>query len=87
MREDRFALCPHPRNVPDDVLLLVKKNNGVVMVNFYPEFISCGPGKVAANATLEMVVDHIEHIGKLIGWEHVGIGSDFDGRALVPCFL
>jgi membrane dipeptidase len=35
-----FALAEHPRNVPDDVLELVKKNNGVVMVNFYSGFIT-----------------------------------------------
>lgn len=33
-----FALTPHPRNVPDDVLQLVHQNGGVVMVNFYPAF-------------------------------------------------
>lgn len=33
-----FALTPHPRNVPDDVLQLVHANGGVVMVNFYPAF-------------------------------------------------
>lgn len=33
-----FALTPHPRNVPDDVLRLVHQNGGVVMVNFYPAF-------------------------------------------------
>ncbi|HEV3146909.1 MAG TPA: dipeptidase [Gemmataceae bacterium] len=35
-----FALAQHPRNVPDDVLKLVKANGGVVMVNFYPGFIT-----------------------------------------------
>lgn len=35
-----FALTPHPRNVPDDVLRLVRQNGGVVMVNFYPGFVS-----------------------------------------------
>lgn len=33
------AIANHPRNVPDDVLLLVKENGGVVMVNFFPGFI------------------------------------------------
>ena len=33
------AIADHPRNVPDDVLKLVKKNGGVVMVNFYSGFI------------------------------------------------
>jgi len=35
-----FALAPHPRNVPDDVLELIRANNGIVMVNFYPPFVS-----------------------------------------------
>lgn len=35
-----YAVAPHPRNVPDDVLDLVRDNNGVVMVNFYPPFVS-----------------------------------------------
>ncbi len=34
-----FALANHPRNVPDDVLKLVAKNGGVIMVNFYPSFL------------------------------------------------
>jgi membrane dipeptidase len=34
-----YALAPHPRNVPDDVLKLVKANGGVVMVNFFSGFI------------------------------------------------
>src|SRR5207237_5737580 len=34
-----YALTQHPRNVPDDVLQLVAKNGGVVMVNFFPGFI------------------------------------------------
>jgi membrane dipeptidase len=34
-----FALAGHPRNVPDDVLKLLAKNDGVIMVNFYPGFI------------------------------------------------
>jgi len=35
-----FAKAEHPRNVPDDVLKLVKTNGGVVMVNFYSGFIT-----------------------------------------------
>lgn len=35
-----YALTSHPRNVPDDVLRLVHQNGGVVMVNFYPGFVS-----------------------------------------------
>ncbi|KAF3927061.1 hypothetical protein AA313_de0201869 [Arthrobotrys entomopaga] len=76
-----YALTNHPRNVPDDVLELVKKNGGVVQINFAPDFITqTGDGK----ATLEDVADHVVYIGEKIGWEHVGFGSDFDGIATVP---
>lgn len=81
------ALCPHPRNVPDHVLQLVKKRNSVVMVNFSPDFISCTapdnddemPHFYEQNSTMTQVVRHIKHIGELIGYDHVGIGSDYDG--------
>ncbi|KAH8148982.1 uncharacterized protein LAJ45_06957 [Morchella importuna] len=79
-----FAICHSPRNVPDDVLHLVKDNGGVVMVNFYPEFVHCGPGINPEDATIDDVADHILHIAELIGWEYVGIGSDFDGIPIVP---
>jgi membrane dipeptidase len=75
-----YALCPHPRNVKDDVLRKVQKNGGVVMVNFYPGFVTCND----KNATLEDVANHVEYIGRAIGWEHVGIGSDFDGIPATP---
>ena len=35
-----YTLVPHPRNVPDDVLELVSENQGVVMVTFYPSYVS-----------------------------------------------
>ncbi|KAF2832129.1 hypothetical protein CC86DRAFT_442506 [Ophiobolus disseminans] len=87
-----YSVCPHPRNVPDDILQLVKQRNSVVMVNFSPGFISCKPGKtpsdlpqdVPANATLNQVVRHIKHIGELIGYDHVGIGTDYDGIETTP---
>lgn len=34
------ALCDHPRNVPDDVLKLLKENRGIVMVTFVPSYVS-----------------------------------------------
>jgi membrane dipeptidase len=37
---DALAVSPHPRNVPDDVLDMLKANGGIVMVNFYPDYIS-----------------------------------------------
>jgi membrane dipeptidase len=81
------AICDHPRNVPDDVLALVKPNGGVVMVNFFSAFVA--PTDVLkknkeARGTLHDVVDHIDHIVKVAGVDHVGIGSDFDGVPRLP---
>lgn len=78
-----YALCPHPRNVQDDVLQLVKKTNSIVMVNFAPDFISCLPSDSETgipdfyppNATLHQVARHVTYIGDLIGYDHVGLGS------------
>ncbi len=41
------AICDHPRNVPDDILRQVTANGGVVMVNFYPNFLVPEGGKQA----------------------------------------
>ncbi|KAL6435786.1 hypothetical protein ACFW04_005579 [Cataglyphis niger] len=79
-----FSVCRHYRNVPDDVLHLVKKNNGIVMVNFYSDFVNCNSSR---KATLQDVVDHINHIRNLIGVDHVGIGGDYDGVSSMPIGL
>ncbi|XP_017882674.1 dipeptidase 1-like isoform X2 [Ceratina calcarata] len=76
-----FSICKIYRNVPDDVLNMVKNNNGVVMVNFYSSFVNCNSGR---NATMQDVIDHINYIRKLIGPDHVGIGADYDGVTSVP---
>ncbi|OCL15317.1 dipeptidase 1 precursor [Glonium stellatum] len=87
-----YALCPHPRNVPDDILQLIKQRNSLVMVNFSPDFISCVLGNSSTglpdlykpNVTLSQVVRHIMHIGELIGYDHVGLGTDYDGISSTP---
>ena len=71
-----YGICPTPRNVPDQVLLKMKSLDGIIMINFWPDLISC-----QETATLEQVADHIEYISKLIGPEYVGFGSDFDGAS------
>jgi membrane dipeptidase len=90
------ALNDHPRNVPDDVLAKMPANGGVVMVTFVPAFISpqvreydeLPPAEKqrqpAPRATMAQVADHIDHIRKVAGINHIGIGSDFDGITTVP---
>ncbi|XP_029198678.2 dipeptidase 1-like [Acropora millepora] len=75
--------CPHGRNVPDAVLRRMPKNGGVVMVNFYSDYIKCDSGKTVA-ATLKHVADHIDHIKKVAGIDYVGLGSDYDGVPRLP---
>ncbi len=79
---DARALNDHGRNVPDDVLQLVRRNGGVVMVTFVPGFLT-STGK----ATLADVANHMDHVRKVAGADHVGIGSDFDGIETVPVGL
>ncbi|KAH6914228.1 dipeptidase [Coprinopsis sp. MPI-PUGE-AT-0042] len=80
------AIHDVPRNVPDDVLRLVGlgegQKDGVVMVNFAPYFVA-DEGK----ADVVAVANHVEHIAKVAGKAHVGIGSDFDGIEVVPVGL
>jgi membrane dipeptidase len=63
------------------------ENGGVVMVNFFSGFIvprDQGNEDRSRRGTVRDVVDHIEHIIKIAGIDHVGIGSDFDGVPRLP---
>jgi membrane dipeptidase len=71
-----YALRNHERNVRDDVLKLVKENGGVVCINFFPIFLTDKP---MDETTIDDAVNHVKYIVDLIGWDHVGFGSDFDG--------
>ncbi len=114
------ALTNAPRNMTDDMLKAMGKNNGVVMVNFFSGFIDENYRKAeeaqskereaavkaylaqqkAAGKDVQYVdaeriqeewlaripppplkslIDHIDHIAKVAGVDHVGLGSDFDG--------
>lgn len=70
-----YSVTKHLRNAPDDVILRVKENGGILMVPAVTRFVSDNPEE----ATVEDLIDHIMYIANLIGWEHVGLGSDFDG--------
>ncbi|KAJ3173962.1 dipeptidase 1 (renal) [Irineochytrium annulatum] len=84
-----FSVCPHPRNVPDDILRLLPHRDGVVQINFSNGFVTCGPGGAdnGVEATVAIVADHFVHINKTIGPKHLGIGSDFDGIPATPTGL
>ena len=101
------------RNMSDDMLVKLKENGGVVMVNFGSTFLDAEVVKHKAEASarirkeleskglegrelrdavaselardsrnysdVKRVADHVDHMVKLAGIDHVGIGSDFDG--------
>jgi membrane dipeptidase len=62
------------RNIDDDQLRAVADTGGVVGVIYSPDFL-CGRYR----APVDILVDHLEHIGKTVGWEHAALGSDMDG--------
>lgn len=78
-----YSLTQHERNVRDDVLQMVKANGGVVCINFYPGFIK-KHGDSLDDVTIEDAAAHVKHIVDTIGWDHVGIGSDFEGIPTGP---
>ncbi|MEO6982551.1 MAG: dipeptidase [Edaphobacter sp.] len=119
------ALTFASRNLTDDMLRAVAKNNGVVMVNFYPAFIdehwreawsASRPERqkeqealtaeykakgqpvpffasdkidrkyaaMIGRAPFNSLIDHFDHIIKVAGIDHVGIGTDFDGIPVPP---
>lgn len=65
----------------DHVLVRLKTNGGILMICFLPE-LSRSPSSKASS--LETVVDHIMYAVEKVGFEHVGIGSDFDGMLEGP---
>ena len=93
------ALNGHRRNMNDAMLRAVRRNGGVVNVNFYSAFIDPvflqksdsieknvqGQANIDAalralpRPPLSVLLDHFEHIIRVAGVDHVGIGSDFDG--------
>jgi membrane dipeptidase len=117
-----YALCPVPRNMTDDQIRALGKNNGVIQLNFYSGFVDStfsaknnafikkhqaekdsmlkiNPSDFYANLfihekykeeidntrpSLSLLIDHLDHIVKLIGVDHVGLGSDFDGINSAP---
>ncbi|XP_030060912.1 dipeptidase 2-like [Microcaecilia unicolor] len=74
-----FGVCPHHRNVPDDILESIKKNKGLVMINFHTDFVAC-----SKTATVANVADHFDYIKKISGAESIGIGGDYDGASGFP---
>jgi membrane dipeptidase len=67
------ALVAHPRCKPDSVIKLLARHGGVMGITAVRAFVS---GRNAA--TLDDLLDHYQHVARIAGIEHVGIGSDCD---------
>lgn len=79
------AVCPHPRNLEDWQLREIAERSGIVGLNFYNAFLR----EDDAEATLDDVLRHVDHMLNVAGEGLLALGSDYDGsdvpRWLDPC--
>lgn len=69
------ALCNHPRNLTDQQMRTLAQAGGVAQVTLYEGFLVTPP----TTATIHHAIQHLNHMVSIMGIEHVGIGTDFDG--------
>ncbi len=68
------ALCDHPRNLTDEQMRRLAQKGGVAQVTFYNGFL-----RKEGQASILDAINHLNHAVNVMGIEHVGIGTDFDG--------
>lgn len=68
------ALCDHPRNLTDNQMRALAQKGGVAQTTIYHGFL-----KKDGEATINDVIAHLEHAIDVMGIDHVGLGTDFDG--------
>jgi len=73
------ALCDHPRNLTDDQMRALAAKGGVAQTTIYNGFL-----RKDSEATILDVIEHLEHAIQVMGIDHVGLGTDFDGDGGVP---
>lgn len=83
------TLCPHPRNLTDEMLRALGENGGVAGVNFYGEFLRPGgvqgkrqgekENRTAGRADSADIIRHLRHMMDCAGEDAVALGTDFDG--------
>ena len=71
------ALCPHPRNLTDEMIRVLADKGGVMGLNFAPQFLDTDPD--APRSTVEAMVRMVLHMYKTGGEEVIGLGADLDG--------
>jgi membrane dipeptidase len=81
------ALCSYHRNLSDDQIKALAENGGVINLSYCAPFLKEGldfTPEEANKVALEDWFSHLEHTVKLVGPDHVGLGSDFDGGCGFP---
>jgi len=68
------SLCDHPRNLTDDQMRALAQNGGVCQITLYHGFL-----KKEGEATILDAMAHLDHAIQVMGIDHVGLGTDFDG--------
>lgn len=73
------ALCDHTRNLTDEQMKALAQSGGVAQITFYNGFL-----RADDKASIVDAIEHLNHAVSIMGVEHVGIGTDFDGDGGVP---
>ena len=76
---DCRALCDVPRNLTDDQLRALAQKGGVAHITLYAGFL-----RTDGEACINDAMEHLEHAISIMGVEHVGLGTDFDGDGGIP---
>ena len=73
------ALCDHRRNLTDEQMRALARKGGVCQITLYPGFL-----RLEGQASVLDAIAHLEHAIQVMGVDHVGLGTDFDGDGGVP---
>lgn len=76
------AICPHSRNLTDDQMRAIRDSGGIAGLNLAVCFLR-PDGRDIADTGMDILLAHLDHMLEIMGADHVGMGSDFDG-ALIP---
>jgi membrane dipeptidase len=75
------AVCPHARNLTDPQIEAIRDSGGLVGLNFATSFLR-PDGQRDTDTPIELMLRHLDHLIGILGVDHVGMGSDFDGAEI-----
>jgi membrane dipeptidase len=74
-------VCPHARNLTDPQIEAIRDSGGLVGLNFATCFLR-PDGQRDTDTPIELMLRHLDHLIGILGVDHVGMGSDFDGAEI-----